>query len=111
MCGKNSGISTVVSHRSGFIGTLDEHRNICGPINVLTAQVFREKLFTLLGTAAVSAGPRVGRVLGVAGGGAVPRPIEIIVLVLGEHADGLLLEAAVELSWRATEQSHTLTIT
>lgn len=35
----------------------------------------------------------------------MPRPVKIIVFVLGEHADGLVLEAAVELSWRATEQS------
>lgn len=54
---------------------------------------------TLLGAAAVAARPRVGRVLGVAGGGAVPRPVEVVAVVLAEHADGLLLEAAVELSW------------
>lgn len=57
------------------------------------------KLLTLLGVGAVAAGPGVGRVLGVAAGGAVPRPIKIIVLVLREHADGLLLKAAVELFW------------
>lgn len=57
------------------------------------------KLLTLLGTAAVTAGPGVGCILRVAGGSAVPRPIKIIILVLGEHADGLLLKAAVELSW------------
>lgn len=62
-----------------------------------TGQVF--KLLTLLGTASVTAGPGVGCVLCITGGGAVPRPIKIIILVLGEHADGLLLEAAVELSW------------
>ena len=54
----------------------------------------------MLGAAAVPVGPRVGRVLGVPRGGAVPRPVEVVVLVLREHADGLLLEAAVELSWR-----------
>lgn len=57
------------------------------------------KLLTLLGTTAVTTGPGVGRILGIAGSSAVPRPIKIIILVLGEHADGLLLKAAVELSW------------
>lgn len=53
---------------------------------------------TLLGTSAVHTGPSVGCVLGVPGGSTVPRPIKIIVFVLSEHADGLLLETAVELS-------------
>lgn len=58
----------------------------------------------------VSAGTGVGCVLGVAGGGTVPRPVKVIVLVLGEHADGLFLKAAVELSWRTTEQNQALTL-
>lgn len=70
-----------------------------------------EITLTLLRTTAVSTGPGVGCVLGVAGGSTVPRPIKIIVLVLGEHADGLLFKAAVELSWRATEQNQALTCT
>lgn len=53
---------------------------------------------TLLGAAAVAAGSRVWCVLGVSCGGAVPRPVEVVALVLAEHADGLLLKAAVELS-------------
>lgn len=64
----------------------------------------------MLGTGAVHAGPGVGGVLGVPGGGAVPRPVKVVVLVLGEHADGLLLEAAVELSCERQSRA-TLTLT
>lgn len=59
---------------------------------------------TLLGAGAVGAGAGVGRVLGVARGGAVLRPVKVVVLVLDEHADGLLLKAAVELPWRGAEE-------
>lgn len=59
-------------------------------------------MLTLLRTAAIAARPCVWCVLGVTGRGAVPSPIKIIVLVLGEHTDGLLFEAAVELSCSVT---------
>lgn len=65
-------------------------------------------LLTLLGAAAVAAGPSVRRVLGVPRGGAVPRPVEVVGLVLAEHADGLLLEAAVELPWGGARPGDTV---
>lgn len=67
------------------------------------------RFLTLLWTGVVTTGPSVGCILGIAGGGTVPRPVKVIVLVLGKHADGLVLEAAVELSWWATDQNHALT--
>lgn len=60
---------------------------------------------TLLRSSVVRAGAGVGCVLCVPGGGAVPRPIKIIVLVLGKHADRLFLKAAVELPWRLAEST------
>ena len=58
---------------------------------------------TLLGAAVVGAGPGVGRVLGVPGGRAVSRPIKVLRLVLGEQAEGVVLEPAVELSCSARD--------
>lgn len=57
------------------------------------------ELLTLLGATVITTRASVGCILGVAGGCTVSRPVKIIILVLGEHADGLLLKAAVELSW------------
>lgn len=51
----------------------------------------------MFGASAVTAGPGVGGVLSVPRGRAVPGPVKLLRLVLSEQADGLLLEAAVEL--------------
>ena len=61
-------------------------------------------VLALFGAAAVPTGPGVGGVLGVSGGGAVSSPVEVVVLVLSEHADRLLLEAAVKLPWEHTQE-------
>ena len=55
-------------------------------------------VLTLLGAHSVTAGPCVGRILGVSGGGAVSGPVKVIRLVLGEHTHGLIFKAALELS-------------
>lgn len=51
---------------------------------------------TLFRTAAVSAGSCIGGVFGVTRGGAMSCPIKVVILVLGKHANGLLLKAAVK---------------
>ena len=51
----------------------------------------------------VRAGPGVGRVFGVSGGGAVSRPIKMLRFVLREQAQRIVLEATVELSCNTPE--------
>lgn len=64
-------------------------------------------VLTLLGARSVTAGPGVGRVLGVSGGGAVSGPVKVIRLVLGEHTHGLIFKAALELSWWGRHTENT----
>lgn len=59
---------------------------------------------TLLGATVVSAGPRVGCVLGVPCRGAVAGPVELIRLVLREQTQGLVLEATLKLPWTHTHR-------
>lgn len=64
-------------------------------------------VLTLLGARSVTAGPGVGGVLGVSGGGAVSGPVKVIRLVLGEHTHGLIFKAALELSWWGRHTENT----
>lgn len=55
-------------------------------------------ILTLFGPSSVATRSSVGRVLGVPCGGAVSRPVKLVVLVLNEQADRFLLKAAVKLT-------------
>lgn len=90
-------------HQQHYDWTLYYSRGVCqAGSQACTAR-------TLLGAAAVTTRARVWCILGVTGGGTVSRPVKIVILVLCEHADGLLLKAAVELSWCVAEQKPSLT--
>lgn len=73
---------------------------------MIAAHVLRRESFpsplgiqTLLWATAVCTGSCIGSVFSVTCGGTMSCPIKVVILVLSKHANGLLLEAAVEFPW------------